>query len=82
MVIMAVMMVVCDRWGWQIGVFRTLGMNALIGYILHGMVNEAVKQFAPKDCPLWYALAAFGVSFAICYLVLLTLEKQKIIFRL
>jgi hypothetical protein len=82
MVIMALMMVVCDRWGFQIGVFRTLGVNALIGYILHGMVNEAVKPFVPNDAPLLYVLSGFAISFGICYLVLRTLEKQRIIFRL
>lgn len=82
MIIMALMLVVCDGWGLQLGVFRTLGVNALLGYILHGMVNEAVKPFVPKDAPLWFVLAGFAVSFGICYLVLRTLEKQKIIFRL
>lgn len=82
MVIFALMMVVCDRWGVQIGLFRTLGMNALIGYILHDMVNDAIKPFTPKDSPLWFIFLSFGVAFGICYLVLRTLEKQKIIFRL
>jgi hypothetical protein len=82
MVIFAFMMVVCDGWGFQVGVFRTLGVNALIGYILHDMVNGAVKPFVPNDSPLIYVLASFAVSFGICYLVLRTLEKQRIIFRL
>jgi hypothetical protein len=82
MVLMALMMVVCDRWGWQLGVFRTLGVNALFGYILHGMVNSAVKPFVPNDAPLWYVAAGFAVSFGISYLVLRTIEKQKIFFRL
>lgn len=82
MALLALMMVVCDRWGWQLGVFRTLGVNALIGYILHGMVNSAVKPFVPRDAPMWYVFAGFAVSFGICYLVLRTIEKQKIYFRL
>ena len=82
MAIMAIMLVVCDRWGWQLGVFRTLGVNALFGYILHGMVFEAVKPFIPKDAPLWWVFFGFAIAFGICYLVLRTLEKQKIIFRL
>lgn len=82
MVIFALMMIVCDGWGVQIGMFRTLGVNALIGYILHGMVFEAVKPFAPKDSPLWFIFLAFGIALGICYLVLRTLEKQKILFRL
>lgn len=82
MCLLALMMVVCDRWGLQIGVFRTLGVNALIGYILHSMVNQAVKPFLPNDSPMWYVFAGFAVSFGICYLVLRTIEKQKIFFRL
>lgn len=82
MVLMGLMIVVCDRWGYQIGLFRTLGVNALIGYILHGMVNQAIKPFVPKDSPLWFVFLGFLVSLSICYLVLRTLEKQKIIFKL
>jgi len=82
MALLALMIVVCDRWGVQIGLFRTFGMNALVGYILHDMVNSVIKPFVPRDAPLWYVLAAFGVSLGICYLVLRNLEKQKIFFRL
>ena len=82
MALLAILMVTCDRWGWQVGVFRTLGVNALIGYILHDLVNSAVKPFVPNDAPLWYVFFGFGVSFGICYLVLRTVEKQKIFFRL
>ncbi len=35
--------VACDIWGWQLGLFRTLGTNALVGYVLHGMVDNAVS---------------------------------------
>ena len=80
MCLLALMMVVCDRWGLG-GVFE-LWVNALIGYILHDMVNSAVKPFVPNDSPMWYVFAGFAVSFGICYLVLRTVEKQKIFFRL
>lgn len=82
MCLLALMMIVCDRWGVQIGLFRTLGVNALIGYILHDMVNSAVKPFVPNDAPMWWVFAGFGLSLGICYLVLRTIEKQKIFFRL
>jgi Acyltransferase family/Heparan-alpha-glucosaminide N-acetyltransferase, catalytic len=80
--ILSLMMVLCDRWGWQIGLFRTLGVNALIAYILHDMVNNTLKPFVPKDAPLWYVLSAFVLSFLICYIVLRNLEKQRIFVRL
>ena len=47
-----------DMGGLKIGVFRTLGVNALIGYILHDMTGDAVKRFLPKDSPpiaMWVA---------------------------
>lgn len=72
----------CDGLGWQLGIFRTLGTNALAGYILHGLVADAVKPFAPKDAPLWYVATALGVFLAICYVLLRYLEKQRIFLRL
>ncbi len=82
MAIFGLMLVVCDRWGWQAGVFRTLGVNALIGYILHDLVSNAVRPFVPNDSPLWWVFVGFAVYFGICYLVLRTIEKQKIFFKL
>ncbi len=64
----AAFMVVCDRWGWQAALFRTLGTNALAAYILHDLVNGAVKPFVPRDSPGWYVAAGFLVSFGICWL--------------
>jgi hypothetical protein len=63
-------------------VFRTLGSNALAGYVIHDLVNGAVKPFVPGDAPLWYVLTGFGVSFAICYLFLRYLEKRELFLKL
>lgn len=82
MMILAGLMIVCDGWSWQLGVFRTLGVNALVAYILHGMVNEAVRPFVPQDSPLWWVFLGFGISFYICYLILRSLEKQKLFVKL
>lgn len=71
-----------DVWSIRIGVFRTLGVNALAGYILHGMVSDAVSKFTPGDSPRWYVWTMFGVFFAICYLFLRHLEKEKIYLKL
>ncbi|MEZ6077571.1 MAG: hypothetical protein R3C56_18470 [Pirellulaceae bacterium] len=30
--------IACDLYGWQLAFFRTFGTNALLGYVLHGMV--------------------------------------------
>jgi hypothetical protein len=72
----------CDYWNWQWGLFRTLGTNALAGYILHGMVGDAVEAFMPGDSPAWYVAAGFLVYFAICYVILRWLEMQRIFIKL
>lgn len=72
----------CDVGRLRIGLFTTLGSNALAGYVIHGMVDDAIKPYAPKDAPLWYALACLGVFLAICYLFLRYLEKHKLYLRL
>lgn len=78
----AVFIALCDLRGWQLGIFRTLGVNALAGYILHGMVEDAVKPFVPNDAPLWYVTAGFSVFLAICYVLLRYMEKHRLFLRL
>jgi hypothetical protein len=78
----ALFAIVCDIGRLEVGLFRTLGTNALAGYILHSMVNQAVKPFIPKDSPLWYVFAGFAVSFGICYLFLRHLEKHRLFLKL
>ncbi|MGE3314292.1 MAG: hypothetical protein AB7O26_04175 [Planctomycetaceae bacterium] len=71
-----------DILGARVGVFRTLGVNALVGYILHGMVDRAVTAFMPRDSPGWYMFAGFAVYFFITWLFLRTLEKNRIFVKL
>jgi hypothetical protein len=78
----ALFVVVCDVWGYQVGILRTLGVNALAGYVIHGVVNRAIYPYAPKDAPLWYVLAAFGLDLAIIYIFCRYLEKHKLFLRL
>jgi len=80
--IYALFVLACDVWPLRVGLFRTLGTNALAGYIIHDLVNEAVKPFVPKDSPLWFVFAAFGVSLLICYLFLRSMEKQRLFLKL
>lgn len=72
----------CDERGWQLGVFRTFGVNALTGYVLHMLVADAVKPFAPKDSPLYWSLATFAVFFAIVWAMLRSLEKNGVYIKL
>jgi predicted acyltransferase len=78
----ALFVLASDVGRWQLGLFRTLGVNALVGYVLHDLVNAAVKPFVPKDSPVWYVLAGCAVSIGICYLLLRGLEKQRIYLKL
>ena len=72
----------CDKGHWQLGVFRTLGSNALVAFILHNIVDRAVKPFVPTDAPLWYVAAGFAVYFGIIYLFVRHLEKNTIYLKL
>src|SRR5262249_241995 len=78
----ALFYVISDLWGWQLGLFRTLGTNALVAYILHGMVDNTVTAFMPKDSPAWYVILGFLIYFYITYLMLRFLEKNKIFLKL
>ena len=82
MALYALFVAACDFGKVQLPIFRTLGSNALLGYILHDLVNEAVKPFVPKDSPLFFVLLGFAVSLGLCYLFLRHLEKHKLYFRL
>ena len=78
----ALFVLACDVGRFQSGASRTLGSNALAAYILHELVFAAVKPYVPKDSPLGYILAAFGVALALCYLFLRYLEKRQLFLRL
>jgi predicted acyltransferase len=82
LVIYGLFFVLADMIGIKIGVFRTLGVNALVGYILHDIVGEAVKRFVPKDSPPMAMWIGFCVFFFITWLFLRSLEKQKIYVKL
>jgi predicted acyltransferase len=72
----------CDVWPLSLGIFRTLGTNALAGYILHDLVSAAVKPFVPRDSPLWWVWVGFAVFLAICYVFLRYMEKHKLHLKL
>ncbi len=74
--------VACDILPLRIGLFRTFGTNALAAYIIHGLVNDAVKPWVPEDSPWEFALAGFGIFFGISYLFTRYLEKNGIFLKL
>lgn len=78
----ALCVAVTDIGGYRLGLFRTLGTNALAGYILHDFVQIAIQPWVPKDAPLWYVAAAFIVFFLLTYLCMRHLEKEQLFLRL
>ena len=74
--------IACDVWGWRLGLFRTLGTNALVGYVLHGLVGNAVQRFIPNDSPGWYVAAGFLLYFGVTYLFIRKLERDGIYLKL
>jgi hypothetical protein len=72
----------CDVGTLQIGVFRTFGQNPLAAYIIHHMVEGAVRVVVPNDAPIWYGLAGLATFLTITYLFVRYLEKHKIYLRL
>jgi predicted acyltransferase len=72
----------CDRLGWGLGLFRTLGSNALAAYVLGGAVEVAIKQMIPRDAPAGQVAAAFALFFGCAYLLVQFLEARKILIRL
>jgi len=60
----------------QIGIFRTLGSNALVAYIVHGFVIEAVAWFLHKDGSLWSVMLGLVVVMGVTWLVCYALEKR------
>lgn len=78
----ALFVLACDVGHLQSRVFRTFGVNALAAYILHGLVADAVKPYAPNDSPLWYVALAFALYFGICYLFNRYLEDHRIFLKL
>jgi hypothetical protein len=72
----------CDGCGWQIGLFHTLGSNALAAYVLGGMVEMAVKSLLPQAAPAWQVLAGLALSFGTSYLLVWLLQRKGLLIRL
>jgi len=73
--------IACDLCGLQLAFFKTFGTNALVAYVLHGMVSSAVQPFFPKDSPAWYALTGLALFFCVTWVFVRHLEKQGVYLR-
>jgi Heparan-alpha-glucosaminide N-acetyltransferase, catalytic len=74
--------VVCDIWGFQLGLFRTYGTNALAGYVLFEIVGSSIKAFIPGDAPFWYSFGGFLLCCYVLWLFIRNLEKNNIYIKL
>ncbi|MBX3436504.1 MAG: hypothetical protein KF861_03365 [Planctomycetaceae bacterium] len=72
----------CDLWGWQLGMFRTFGQNALAAYIIHYPVKLMVHAFTPDDSPAWWAATGLAVFFLITYMFVRFLERNRLYLKL
>ena len=73
---------ICDFGGVRVGLFRTLGRNALAAYVLHELIAGAVKPYCPNDSPAWFLAIGFITSFGLTYLFIRHLEKGGIFLKL
>ena len=67
--------------GFQIGVWRTLGSNALAGYVVHGVACWGFLSLLPRKAPLGTVLPALLLYLVICYACVRVLEWKRIYWR-
>jgi predicted acyltransferase len=76
----------CDRRGWQLGVFRTYGRNALLGYILAAFIQRTIKRYVREHAEgvptAWQVMAGFLALLLAVYFILRVLEWRRIFVRL
>ncbi len=73
--------IACDLWKLRLGFFQTFGTNALLAYVLHSMVGDAIQAFGPKDSPAWYAYGSLILFFSVTWLFVRSFEKQGMYLR-
>ena len=71
-----------DVRGFQIAVWRTLGSNALAGYVIHGVVGLSLIALLPRKAPWGTVLPVFLAYLAICYACVRVLEWKRIYWRM
>lgn len=68
----------CDGLGWSLGIFRTFGRNALLAYIIHHPIGDAITPLLPKDAPVEFALLGAFLCISLTYLFIRSLEKRGV----
>ena len=82
-VLLAMFVLITDIGGWQFGLLRTFGMNALVAYVLHKMVlNGLMFPIIPHDVAPWLYWTALVIYLAITYRLVRGLENQGIYIKM
>lgn len=66
----------------QIGLFRTLGSNALVAYIVQGLAIDSAHHLLPASAPLWAVFVGSLAVLAITWMVCRYLEARGWYLRL
>ncbi|MCA9199449.1 MAG: hypothetical protein KDA87_18010 [Planctomycetales bacterium] len=73
---------VSDVFHWQWRIFRVLGQNPLLAYILHHMTAASIGSLVPRDSPLWFCLLGLAVFLCITYAMMEYLDRSRLYLRL
>jgi hypothetical protein len=82
MVLLGLCVWACDVHGLQLGLFRTFGTNALAAYVIHMVVDRALKSFTPQDCSPLGVGTYFVLFLAICYVSVRLLDRRGVYLRM
>ncbi len=82
LLVYALLVLACDIAPLRLGFLRTLGQNALIGYLLSYLVEATIEFWAPSKAPLGPVLLYFLLFFCITYGLMRILEWRRIYLRL
>lgn len=74
--------VACDILGARLGIFRMLGMNPLLAYVIHHAVEALLHLVTPKDSPLWWCLVSLVLFYALTLAFVKFFDDRKIFVRL
>jgi fucose 4-O-acetylase-like acetyltransferase len=72
----------CDVGNWSLRVFALFGQNALVVYLLQGLIGNAWLEYGPRDAPLWFAFALWLGYLGVMCLFLRHLDRQGIHIKL
>jgi hypothetical protein len=82
-VLLAMFVVTADIGGFNFGVLRTFGMNALVAYVLHKMVLKGLMfNIIPHDAAPWLYWSGCAIYLAIVFLLVRGLEKQGVYIKM